>query len=180
MNFRERFRRNKEDETPKEPVELYAEPPETSYKRWQDIAFDVHSFQVPEVRSTKAHSFWAGKPKSIEYTFPKDTVVIRTPAKDVKTHELSDETIRHPEYISVFRTSYETVNGIPNQRVRRVMFHVEPERQIFYDYTDPELPNGKQITNTAEPHFQAVQAYIHDIVWNAGESLVRPTHRVPL
>ena len=157
------FRREREKKDADDLVSTYQEPASRSEARWSRLKVYVHEFPLPRIELRKARKFLVGSPNSVEYTFENGTVVVYTPERTVKTHDQSEETTTFPENIGVFETVQERTAEGHTKAVLKLLFHLEPERKIFYDYTDPNHPNGKTVTNTAEPHFQAVEELIYDI-----------------
>lgn len=157
------FRRDKEKDDAIEPANTYHESQSRSDARWAKLDVFVHAFPFKRVESPRERRLLVGSPNSVEHVFEAGTVVIYTPERKVKTHDLSEETTTFPEHIGVFKTVRETdTDGAP-KKVLKLLFYLEPKRRIFYDYTDPDHPNGKTVTNTAEPHFQAVEQLIYDV-----------------
>ncbi len=162
MEILSRFRKKK---TSPENIEPVAE----TLKNWQVLAAEVASLQKTEyVQKLKTTiKLQNGE----EIVFPSGTMLEIVPEHDDQPKSISEKPLHWPTQVKIFipETQQDTRGKLIESK--KLMYYAEPGSQLIYDYTDPEYPKGKTITDTHNTSYKSVYALVHSCLTGESHSL---------
>lgn len=152
MEILSRFRKKKASAEESEPVG-------ETLKNWQTLAREVDQLNkleyVLELKTTIKLDDGG------EVVFLPGTKLEIIPEHDDKPNGVGEKPLHWPTQVRIFQPEFtRDING-KTVHGRKLLYYAEPDSQQIYDYTDPEHPKGKIITDTNNSAYRSVYSLVH-------------------
>ncbi len=152
MEILSRFRKKKAPEEASEPVG-------EALKNWRTLSEEVA--QLNKLEYTLDLKTTIRLDDGSEIVFLPGTKLQIVPEHDDEPKSIGEKPLHWSTQVRISRP--EPTRDINGKAVEssQLLYYAEPDSQQIYDYTDPEHPKGKIITNTDNSAYRSVYSLVH-------------------